>query len=74
MWGGVCRPDGSCENRSLTLAFKELEMAKSKKKCKRCGSEDGVDLEPDPYMYDVHDDDTPVLLCDLCRFELAEMV
>jgi hypothetical protein len=40
-----------------------------KKPCK-CGSWDTI-YAPDPYNHDIHDDDTPVWMCERCREESA---
>jgi hypothetical protein len=39
-----------------------------KGKCRDCGSEDAT-FAPDPFASEIHDDETPVWLCENCRHE-----
>lgn len=38
-------------------------------KCEKCEHCDSIEttLAPDPYLVDIHDDDTPIWLCQQCR-------
>jgi hypothetical protein len=42
-----------------------------KKKCEKCGTEgfenNPVTSGPDPFEYEINGDDTPRLLCEMCR-------
>lgn len=39
--------------------------------CAGCGDE-GATYAPCPYAADIHGDDTPMWLCDLCRYNRAQ--
>lgn len=41
------------------------------KKCSRCSSTDNVTFDSDPYQSEIHGDETPVYLCERCRWESA---
>lgn len=37
------------------------------KVCDRCGTTENLEWGPDPYMEEIHDDNTPVWECATCR-------
>ena len=40
-------------------------------KCCGCGTTEDLELGPDPFMEEIHHDDTPVWECESCRHESA---
>ena len=47
------------------------EKGEAGPKCTRCGTEDNVEIAPDPYESDLRGDSTPVPMCKPCRDEKA---
>jgi hypothetical protein len=42
--------------------------------CKDCGTKDGLQFSSDPYRDELHDDPTPVWMCEKCRKESADEI
>jgi hypothetical protein len=51
------------------------KIKKGKEKpCEMCGTLENVSLGPDPFLSDVHEDDTEHYLCADCRSERCEEI
>jgi len=59
----------------LVAMWNELQMLRAAvaepPKCCSCGCTDNLEWGPDPYAYDINNDDTPVWECDHCREQSA---
>jgi hypothetical protein len=42
--------------------------------CLYCDATENLTWAPDPYAHEIHDDDTPMWLCDNCRQELRDEI